>query len=289
MQNLLLSLPPSTFFPASYRSVYRYKKINESQSYFSYHLSLPRHLRFSLNTITLFQNYSLWGLLFAVSTNALLSSSSFSQNTGTTKKSLAPTASSPHNTSITKKSVSSHHIRHHTKTTKKTISSTTSSSKPTKTSTTSSTPTLSTFYLVAQDTGLTDYNGVYLHQDPNLDTPGYPFMYLNPTNKNTLGAATFNFLPNNTLQYNGASGPQFASVADGHPQEQSVKFGYAGQIEKFGLDQLTCKIAAGAVTCASAQTGANTFFFYGSGAGNASLFIYEEVEYNPVTLKVVPV
>lgn len=304
MQNILLSLLPFTFFPASYQSVCRYKKINESQSYFSYHISLPHHLHFSLNTIMLFQNYWLWSLLFAISTNALVSSSSSSHTTSTTKKSLVPSSSSRHTTSITKKSVSSHHIRHHTRTTKKTISSTessshhstiatskksTTSSKPTRTSTASSTPTLSTFYLVAEDTGLTDYNGVYLHEDPNLDTPGYPFTYLNPTNKNTLGAATFNLLPNNTLQYNGASGPQFASVADGHPQEQSVKFGYAGQIEMFGLDQLTCKIAAGAVTCASAQTGANTFFFYGSGAGNASLFIYEEVEYNPVTLKVVPV
>ena len=114
-------------------------------------------------------------------------------------------------------------------------------------------------------------------------------MFLNPANRNALGAATFNLLANGTLQYNGASGPQFASVADGHPQEQSVSFGYAGQLDRFGLDALTCKIAAGAVTCASAQTGANTFEFYGSGGGNASLDIYEEVDENPVTLKVVPV
>ena len=67
-----------------------------------------------------------------------------------------------------------------------------------------------------------------------------------------------------------------------------MTFGYYNQIATFGLDQLTCKIGAGAVTCASAQTGANTFFFDGSGGGNASLEIYESVEYNPVTLKVVP-
>ena len=68
-----------------------------------------------------------------------------------------------------------------------------------------------------------------------------------------------------------------------------MTFGYADQLHDFDLDQLTCKIAAGAVTCASAQTGANTFFFFGSDGGSASLEIYGELEDNPVTLKVVPV
>ena len=68
-----------------------------------------------------------------------------------------------------------------------------------------------------------------------------------------------------------------------------MAFGYANQLETFDFDQLTCKIAAGAVTCASAQTGANTFYFYGSQGGNESLNIYEQVEDSPITLKVVPV
>ena len=114
-------------------------------------------------------------------------------------------------------------------------------------------------------------------------------MFLNPANKKALGAATFNLFANGTLQYNGASGPQFASVSDGHPQDQPVTFEYADQIDRFGMDVLTCKIAAGAVTCASAQTGADTFTFFASNGGSASLDIYEEVDPNPVTLKVVPV
>ena len=78
-------------------------------------------------------------------------------------------------------------------------------------------------------------------------------------------------------------------MSNGHPQLQSVTFGYADQIETFGLVQLTCKIAAGAVTCASLQTGADTFTFNGANGGSAALEIYEDVEGNPVTLKVVPV
>lgn len=68
-----------------------------------------------------------------------------------------------------------------------------------------------------------------------------------------------------------------------------MTFGYADQIGKFGLDQLACKMAAGAVTCASAQTGADTFTFYAPDGGSAALGIYEEVDGSPVTLKVVPV
>lgn len=68
-----------------------------------------------------------------------------------------------------------------------------------------------------------------------------------------------------------------------------MTFGYYDQIDRFGLDQLACKIAAGAVTCTSTQTGANTFYFYGSNGGTESLNIYEQVEDSPITLKVVPV
>ena len=115
-------------------------------------------------------------------------------------------------------------------------------------------------------------------------------MYLDPANKNTVGAATFNLLANSTLNYNGASGPQFASVSYGHPQLQSVTFQYYNESDAFGgFDALACKIAAGAVTCASAQTGANTFCFDGSEGGTQSLDIYEEVNDSPVTLQVVPV
>lgn len=217
----------------------------------------------------LLQHYWLLSLPFAVSASALLSSSSSSDHTSTTKKSVLSTSSSLHTTSTTKKSATS--------------------IKSTKTSSASSTPTLSTFYLVAEDTGRSAYDGVYLHEDPNAEYPGYPYMFLNPANKNTVGAATFNLLANSTLQYNGASGPQFACVSDGHPQEQAATFGYYNQLDRFGLDQLACKIAAGAVTCTSAQTGANTFCFYGSDGGTESLNIYEKVEDSPITLKVVPV
>ena len=55
------------------------------------------------------------------------------------------------------------------------------------------------------------------------------------------------------------------------------------------MDILACKIAAGAVTCASAQTGADTFTFYAPNGGSVALWIYEEVVDRPVTLKVVPV
>ena len=68
-----------------------------------------------------------------------------------------------------------------------------------------------------------------------------------------------------------------------------MSFGYAGHLDEVGLDALTCKIVAGAVTCASAQTGANTFYFFGSHGGTESLNIYEELEHSPITLKVVPV
>ena len=39
-------------------------------------------------------------------------------------------------------------------------------------------------------------------------------MDFNTTDKNIVGAATFNLLADNTLQYNGASGPPFASIHD---------------------------------------------------------------------------
>ena len=215
----------------------------------------------------LVQYYWLWSMLFAVSASALLSSSSSSHHTSTTKKSVSPSTTHP------------------TSTTKKTVSST----KSTKTSSAASHPTLSTFYLVAADTGLSAYDGVYLHEDPDAEYPGYPYMYLDPANKNTAGAATFVLLPNSTLVYNGASGPQFASVSDGHPQLQSVTFAYYNESYDYGFDQLVCKIADGAVTCASPQTGANTFCFCGSDGGTQSLNIYEGVYDTPVTLKVVPV
>ena len=68
-----------------------------------------------------------------------------------------------------------------------------------------------------------------------------------------------------------------------------MTFEYADQIDQFGMDILTCKIVAGSVTCASPQTGADTFCFYGPDGGSAALEIYGEVDSNPVTLKVVPV
>lgn len=232
----------------------------------------------------LVQYHWLWSLLFAVSTSALLSSSSSSHHTSTISKSVS---SSLHATSTTKKSVSSTKSSSHLSTTTKHSAT---STKSTKTSTASSTPTLSAFYLVAEDTGLAAYDGVYLHEDPNAEYPGYPFMYLNSANKNAVGAATFNLFTNNgTLQYNGASGPQYASVSDGHPQDQSVNFEYADQLDRFGVDPLTCKIAAGAVTCFSPQTGADTLTFYAANGGNTSLDIYEELANRPITLKVVPV
>lgn len=234
----------------------------------------------------LVQYHWLWSLLFAVSTSALLSSSSSSHHTSTISKSVVSTSSSLHTTATTKKSVSSTKSSSHLSTTTK---KSTTSTKSTKTSTASSTPTLSTFYLVAEDTGLTAYDGVYLHEDPNADYPGYPFMFLNSANKNAVGAATFNLFANGTLQYNGASGPQYASVSDGHPQDQSVNFEYADQLDRFGVDPLTCKIAAGAVTCFSPQTGADTLTFYASNGGTTSLDIYDEVANTPITLKVVPV
>ena len=232
----------------------------------------------------LLKYFWLLSLVFAISTSALLSSSSSSHHTSTTKKSTSSSLHTLHSTSTTKKTASSTKSSSHLGTTTKLSATSTHS---TKTSTASSAPTLSTFYLVAEDTSLTAYNGVYLHEDPNADYPGYPFMYLDPANKNTLGAATFNLLPNATLQYNGPSGPQFASVSYGHPQIQSVTFGYADQIDQFGLVILTCMIAAGAVTCASAQTGANTFTFYEVNGSSAALEIYDEVDVYPVTLKVV--
>lgn len=251
----------------------------------------------------LVQYHWLWSLLFAVSTSALLSSNSLSHRTSTVSKSIVPT-SSLHTTSTTKRSVVSTTSSHPTSTTKKTVSSTKSSSylstttkksatstKSTKTSTASSTPTLSTFYLVSENTGLTDYDGVYLHEDPNAGDPNAPFMLLSPTNKNVSGAASFNLLANGTLQYNGAIGPQFATVLNGHPEDQPVTFEFASLDGRNAQVQLTCKIAAGAVTCISAQTGADTFTFLLSpfNGGSASLDISQDVDYNPITLKVVPV
>ena len=230
----------------------------------------------------LVQYYWLWSLLFAVAASALLSSSPSSHHTSTTKNSVYSTSSSLH---TTKKSVSTS-SSHPTSTTKKTVSPT----KSTKTSSASSTPTLSNFYLVAEDTGRSAYDGVYLHYHPDTEIPGYPYMDLNPANKNTVGAATFTLLANSTLNYNGASGPQYASVAAGHPQLQSVTFQYYNESDQFGgFDSLACKIAAGAVTCSDADTGANTFCFCGSEGGTQALNIYDEVSDTPVTLKVVPV
>ncbi|KAM0806233.1 hypothetical protein BDR22DRAFT_816445 [Usnea florida] len=212
----------------------------------------------------LVQYYWLWSLLFAVSASALLSSSSSSHHTSTTQKSTT----------------------HPTSTTKKTVSPT----KSTKTSSASATPTLSTFYLVAEDTGRSTYDGVYLHYHPDTEIPGFPYMDLNPANTNTVGAATFNLLANSTLNYIGASGPQFASVSFGHPQIQSVTFQYYNESDAFGgFLPLACKIAAGAVTCSNADTGLNTFCFDGSDGGTQALNIYDEVYDTPVTLKVVPV
>ena len=39
-------------------------------------------------------------------------------------------------------------------------------------------------------------------------------MDFNTTDKNIVEAATFTLLADNTIQYNGASGPQFASIHD---------------------------------------------------------------------------
>ena len=79
-------------------------------------------------------------------------------------------------------------------------------------------------------------------------------------------------------------------MSDGHPQPQEVAFGYANQLDEFDFDQLLCRISgagAGAVTCLSAQTGADTFYFYAPNGGNVSLNIYEQVDGSAITLTVV--
>ena len=268
-ETYVLSFPSSVVFSDS-RIVLLDIRSFESRSQSSNSFSLPHHLQSILNTKMLVQYHWLWSLLFAVSASALLSSSSSSHHTSTTKKTTS----------------SSLHTTHPTSTTKMTVSPT----KSTKTSSASSTSTLSTFYLVAEDTGRSTYDGVYLHYLPDTEVPGFPTMELNPTNKNTVGAATFNLLANSTLNYIGASGPQFASVSFGHPQLQSVTFQYYNESDAFGgFLPLACKIAAGAVTCSNADTGLNTFCFDGSDGGTQMLNIYDEVYDTPVTLKAVPV
>lgn len=181
-----------------------------------YHLSLPlHHLQSSLNIKMLVQNCWLLSLLFIVSTTALLS-----------------TSSSHHLTSITKTTVASISSTHHSSTsnikrsTVKTSSTHRPSSSSTKSSTGTPTSTPSIFYLVAADTGQTEFDGSYFklipYPDPTITLSGDDVLQFG--NKNSDGAANSTLNADGTLQCNSGSGPLYACVSNGHPYTQSLEF-----------------------------------------------------------------
>ena len=186
----------------------------------------------------LIQTFWRWSLLSIASTVALLSTSSSHHLTSTTKHTVAPTSST-----------------HHTGTTKKTTATTSSthhiSSSSTKSSTATPTPVPSTFYLVAADTGQTEFDGSYFKIIPDP----FPAITLSGDKalqfggKNSVGAANFSLNADGTLQCNSASGPLYASVSNGHPYTQTLEFEAPADLGEWGLVAVTCQIAKGVLTC----------------------------------------
>ena len=196
-------------------------------------------------------------LLVLASVDALVSTSS-SHHTTSTTKSCVPRSSSTHHTTIstTKKTTTSASSIHHstTATTKKASSSS-------KSTTVAATPTPSTFYLVAVDTGSTAFDGSYfktvLDPFPVITISGDSVIQF--ANKTPVGAANFTLLADGTLQCNSASGPLVACVSDGHPTTQTFTFENPNHLSEYGFVRATCAIAGGFLSC---QWGPLVDFYY---------------------------
>lgn len=132
----------------------------------------------------------LLSLLFIVSTTAL-SSSTHHTSTSTIKKTSTSSSSTHHtSTSTTKKSTISSSSTHHT------------SSSSTRSSTVPPSSTPSTFYLVAEDTGSTAFDGSYFKLIPDP----FPVITISGDDaiqfgeKNSDGAASFTLNADGTLR-----------------------------------------------------------------------------------------
>lgn len=224
----------------------------------------------------------LMSLLFIASTTAYLSTSSSNHLSSTTKTTVIPFSST-------------HRIS--TSTVKRTAVTTSSTHKKPSPSTVSSTvaptSTPSTFYLVAADTGQTEFDGSYFKIIPD------PFPAITPSGDKVLqfgdkspdGAANFTLSTDGRLQCNSESGPLYASVSNGHPYTQSLEFEAPEGLDKWGLVAVTCQIANRVLTC---QWGPLVVFYFepsnvvnGTQVGE-TLDIGVVGDYTPFTIQVVP-
>ena len=198
----------------------------------------------------LVQDFWLLSLLFIASTTALLSTSSSHHPTIITKTTLVSNNSTHHSSTNTIK-----------KSTVKTSSTHRPSSSSTKSSTGTPTSTPSIFYLVAADTGQTEFDGSYFKlipdPDPTITLSGDDVLQFG--NKNSDGAANFTLNADGTLQCNSGSGPLYACVSNGHPYTQSLEFEDPDDLDEWGLVAVTCAIADRVLTC---QWGPLVVFYF---------------------------
>ncbi len=158
---------------------------------------------------------------------------------------------------------SNHHSSTSTikKSTVKTSSTHRPSSSSTKSSTRTPTSTPSVFYLVAADTGQTEFDGSYFKlipdPDPTITLSGDDVLQFG--NKTSHGAANFTLNADGTLQCNSGSGPLYACVSNGHPYTQSLEFEDSEDLDEWGLVAVTCAIANRVLTC---QWGPLVVFYF---------------------------
>ena len=193
----------------------------------------------------LVQTCWLLSLVFVVSTNALVSTSSAHHTSSSTiKKTTVPTSSTHHTStsSSTKRTTVSPSSSHHT------------SSSSTKSSTTPPTSTPSTFYLVAANTGQTSLDGSYMNTilDPYPADTDSGDLALHFGGKTSKGAANFTLTADGYLRCNCASGPLYACVSNGHPVTQIMELSVFDNLafeNMYGMVPVTCQIAAKVLTC----------------------------------------
>ena len=212
------------------------------------------------------RNLGLLGLLLITSATALVSVSSSHHATSTTTKKSTSTLHS----STTKKPTTSPSSTHHISTTTKPTTLTTSTGKISSTAKSSFTPAPSTFYLVAEDTGSTAFDGSYFHTipDPNPLIVPSGDKVIQFGAKDSKGARTFTVLPDGTLQCNDISGPLYACVDYGHPVVQPLQWEDPKQVGEWGFVAVTCAIAKGFLSCEWGPL--NVFLYEGSMVENGT-------------------